>query len=91
MSAAWGVGIATVGLQGEVLDVRFRALGWGESVPTDSPSVTTAADADPDRGVALRPVSFVVDTSSAPSNAADVYLRLHLLSHRLAAPPHRQS
>jgi len=86
MSAAWGVGLATVGLQGEVLDVRFRALGWGDSVPTDSPSVTTAIDTDPDRGVALRPVSFVVDTSTAPSSAADVYLRLHLLSHRLAAP-----
>lgn len=86
MSAAWGVGLATVGLQGEVLDVRFRALGWGDSVPTDSPSVTTAIDTDPDRGVALRPVSFVADTSTAPSSAADVYLRLHLLSHRLAAP-----
>ena len=86
MSAAWGVGLATVGLQGEVLDVRFRALGWGESVPADSPSVTTTIDTDPDRGVALRPVSFVVDTSTAPSSAADVYLRLHLLSHRLAAP-----
>ena len=86
MSAAWGVGLATVGLQGEVLDVRFRALGWGDAVPADAPSVTTAVDADPERGVALRPMSFVIDTNAAPADGADVYLRLHLLSHRFAAP-----
>jgi 2,3,4,5-tetrahydropyridine-2-carboxylate N-succinyltransferase len=31
-------------------------------------------------------VSIVVDTESAPTSASDVYLRLHLLSHRLAVP-----
>ena len=86
MSAAWGVGIATIGLQGETLDVRFRALGWGDSVPADAPVVSTAVDSDPERGVALRPVSVVIDTNAAPADGADVYLRLHLLSHRLAVP-----
>ena len=31
-------------------------------------------------------MSIVVDTESAPTSASDVYLRLHLLSHRLAVP-----
>ncbi len=84
-SAAWGVGIATIAADGSVLDVFYRHLGWGEHVPADIawtfPFVT-----DDRRGVALVPVSIVIDTASEPIDARDVYLRLHLLSHRLAAP-----
>ena len=85
---AWGVGLATVAADGAVLDTRFRALGWGDSVPADAPhsSIDLAASGDPDRGVTFEPVSIVVDTVAAPQSASDVYLRLHLLSHRLAAP-----
>jgi len=49
--------------------------------PVESKSVT-----DERRGVVISPVSIVVDTESAPTSASDVYLRLHLLSHRLAVP-----
>lgn len=85
---AWGVGLATVAADGAVLDTRFRALGWGDSVPTDAPhsSITLAHSGDSERGVSFQAVSLVVDTEAAPANASDVYLRLHLLSHRLAQP-----
>jgi len=85
---AWGVGLATIATDGSVLDTRFRALGWGDAVPGDAPhsSIEVAKSGDPDRGVRFEPVRIVVDTSAAPHSASDVYLRLHLLSHRLAQP-----
>jgi 2,3,4,5-tetrahydropyridine-2,6-dicarboxylate N-succinyltransferase len=86
MATAWGVGIATLDHNGATLDLRFRAIGLGDAVPADAPSVSTSVDTDPDRGVALRPVSLVVDTDAAPADGADAYLRLNLLSHRLMKP-----
>ena len=85
---AWGVGLATIATDGAVLDTRFRALGWGDSVPADAPhsSIDLAKSGDPERGVSFEPVRIVVDTAAAPQSASDVYLRLHLLSHRLAQP-----
>lgn len=83
--AAWGVGIATIAADGSVLDVFYRHLGWGEQVPS-SVVVPTELGTDERRGVALVPVNIVIDTASAPTDARDVYLRLHLLSHRFAAP-----
>jgi 2,3,4,5-tetrahydropyridine-2-carboxylate N-succinyltransferase len=38
------------------------------------------------RGVEVTAVSVVTGLDTAPVDAADVYLRLHLLSHRLVAP-----
>jgi 2,3,4,5-tetrahydropyridine-2-carboxylate N-succinyltransferase len=84
-TAAWGVGIATLDANGATLDVRFRAVGLGE-LPADAPSIDTAVDTDRDRGVVLRPVSIAIDTASGPADSADAYLRLNLLSHRLALP-----
>jgi 2,3,4,5-tetrahydropyridine-2-carboxylate N-succinyltransferase len=83
--AAWGAGIATIAADGSVLDVFYRHLGWGDQVPA-SVAIPTQHGTDERRGVALVPVSIVIDTSSAPTDPRDVYLRLHLLSHRLAAP-----
>ena len=83
--AAWGVGISTVAADGSVLDVFYRHLGWGAQVPANV-AAPAQFSTDDRRGVALVPVSIVIDTDSAPSDARDVYLRLHLLSHRLAAP-----
>ncbi len=85
---AWGVGIATIAADDSILDTRFRALGWGDSIPADAPhsSIELAKSGDPERGVRFEPVRIVVDTSAAPQSASDVYLRLHLLSHRLAQP-----
>lgn len=87
MSAnAWGVGIATIDAQGATLDVRFRALGLGDRIPDGAPSIEPSVDVDRDRGVALRPVSLVIDTASGPTDATDSYLRLHLMSHRVMKP-----
>ena len=85
MSKAWGVGIATIDATGATLDARFRGLGVGDT-PTQLPTYSPGVDSDPSRGVALRAINISIDTSVAPTSAEDVYLRLHLLSHRLALP-----
>ena len=89
---AWGVGLATEWRNDDgetiILDTWFRWLGWGE--PHDSSEhealVTLGERIDDRRAVAIRPVRLVIDVDAPPANAADVYLRLHLLSHRLARP-----
>ncbi len=82
---AWGVGIATLDANGATLDVRFRAVGLGD-LPSETPSNDVAVDTDRDRGVVLRPVTVEIDTTAGPADSADAYLRLNLLSHRLALP-----
>jgi 2,3,4,5-tetrahydropyridine-2-carboxylate N-succinyltransferase len=82
---AWGVGTATIAADGTILDAAFRAVGWGTTVPDSAPS-TGDGHTDPRRGVAIVPVSTVVDVTKDPSDAVDSYLRLHLLSLRHAAP-----
>jgi 2,3,4,5-tetrahydropyridine-2-carboxylate N-succinyltransferase len=83
---AWGVGVATVDTKNTVLDVFFRKLGWGEAAPEEYLSSLPEAHTDPRRGVGIVPVNVSIDTSIAPKDAIDAYLRLHLLSHRLALP-----
>ena len=82
---AWGVGLATIAADGTTLDTFFRHLGLGNAVPTATPIETQSAT-DERRGVAIVPTSLVIDTQAAPTSATDVYLRLHLLSHRLVEP-----
>jgi 2,3,4,5-tetrahydropyridine-2-carboxylate N-succinyltransferase len=82
---AWGVGLATIAADGTTLDTFYRHLGWGDAAPAGTP-VESKSVTDERRGVVISPVSIVVDTESAPTSASDVYLRLHLLSHRLAVP-----
>jgi 2,3,4,5-tetrahydropyridine-2-carboxylate N-succinyltransferase len=43
-------------------------------------------DTDGLRGVRVEVINTTSDLSAAPTDAADAYLRLHLLSHRLMAP-----
>jgi 2,3,4,5-tetrahydropyridine-2-carboxylate N-succinyltransferase len=54
-------------------------------LPDSAPS-TGEGHTDPRRGVAIVPVSTVVDVTKDLVDAVDSYLRLHLLSLRLAAP-----
>jgi 2,3,4,5-tetrahydropyridine-2-carboxylate N-succinyltransferase len=84
-TSAWGVGLATIAADGTTLDTFFRHLGLGNAVPTATPAETQSTT-DERRGVAIVPTSLVIDTQVAPTNASDVYLRLHLLSHRLVEP-----
>jgi 2,3,4,5-tetrahydropyridine-2-carboxylate N-succinyltransferase len=84
-TSAWGVGLATIAADGTTLDTFFRHLGLGNAVPTATPAETQSTT-DERRGVAIVPTSLVINTQAAPTSASDVYLRLHLLSHRLVEP-----
>ena len=84
-TSAWGVGLATIATDGTTLDTFFRHLGLGNAVPAGTPGETQSAT-DERRGVAVVPTSLVIDTQAAPTSATDVYLRLHLLSHRMVEP-----
>lgn len=88
--SAWGHGLATVSADGQLLDVWYPAPGLGtperdaRHVP---PDLTRLEGSDERRRTQLRTVlTLVDDLSSPPQDAADVYLRLHLLSHRLVRP-----
>ena len=89
MPAAWGHALVTrvadgSSADGTVLDAWFHTLDWGASAPaTDR---TTEPQHHALRGVKVTAESIVIDTDVAPADAVDVYLRLHLLSHRLAKP-----
>ena len=76
--------------RGDTLDAWFRWLGWGEfgeSAPADvDVAPRRRRSARRRRRVVVRPIRLTIDVDAAPTSAADVYLRLHLLSHRLAAP-----
>ena len=85
MASAWGVGLATIAADGTTLDTFFRHLGLGAAVPANTPTETQSTT-DGDRGVAIMPTTLVIDTDVAPTSATDVYLRLHLLSHRICLP-----
>jgi len=84
-SSAWGVGLATIAADGTTLDTFFRHLGLGNAVPAGTPGETQSTT-DERRGVAIVPTSLIIDTQAAPTSATDVYLRLHLLSHRMVEP-----
>jgi 2,3,4,5-tetrahydropyridine-2-carboxylate N-succinyltransferase len=88
--AAWGAGFATEAADGTTLDAWFRWLGWGDfgtEAPPEADIALAGGDrADAVRSVTVRPVRMTIDVDAPPASAADVYLRLHLLSHRLATP-----
>mgnify|MGYP000624724671 FL=1 len=84
-ASAWGVGLATIAADGTTLDTFFRHLGLGKAVPAGTPTETQSTT-DERRGVAIVSTSLVIDTQAAPISATDVYLRLHLLSHRMVEP-----
>jgi 2,3,4,5-tetrahydropyridine-2,6-dicarboxylate N-succinyltransferase len=85
---AWGFGLATVTTAGDVLDVWYPAPALGTR-PDDAkaPSELVAAEGkDELRQVRREVVATEIALDAAPSDTADAYLRLHLLSHRLVRP-----
>nr|WP_257909929.1 hypothetical protein [Janibacter limosus] len=73
---------------GSVPDTRYPEPTPGEApeavqVPEE---LLALAGADEARGVRTEVVTVAIDLDAAPEGASDAYLRLHLLSHRLAAP-----
>jgi 2,3,4,5-tetrahydropyridine-2,6-dicarboxylate N-succinyltransferase len=86
-SSAAGRGLATVDeASGTTLDTWYPAPALGLEAPP-VPGLPTSERRAEDRGVRLVPVTTVVrDLQAEPADAADAYLRLHLLSHRLVGP-----
>ncbi|MFY9806794.1 MAG: 2,3,4,5-tetrahydropyridine-2,6-dicarboxylate N-succinyltransferase [Pseudonocardiaceae bacterium] len=91
ITSAHGVGLATLTHPGAVLDTWFPNPALGLPPDTEAGTVPDEFAAllgpDPARGVELVVVRTAVpDLQAPPADAHDVYLRLHLLSHRLVAP-----
>ncbi len=91
---AWGAGLTTEAADGTTLDVWYRWFGWGEfgdddmirEYPDLDVQLGMREQHDDLRNVVVRPIRITVNVDEAPASAADAYLRLHLLSARLAAP-----
>ncbi|MCV7000463.1 2,3,4,5-tetrahydropyridine-2,6-dicarboxylate N-succinyltransferase [Mycolicibacterium alvei] len=96
MTAASGVGLATITADGTVLDTWFPAPELsasgeagtvkliGDDIPAEFAGLTGP---DADRGVEVVAVrTTIASLEDKPADAHDAYLRLHLLSHRLVAP-----
>jgi 2,3,4,5-tetrahydropyridine-2-carboxylate N-succinyltransferase len=83
---AWGDAVVTVSEAGAALDFFFPDPRLGP--PAGDPQFAPA----PERDDPLRAVRVtcrrveVADLDEPPADCADAYLRLHLLSHRLARP-----
>ena len=82
---ASGHGIATIS-KGTTLDVWFPAPALAPLSGSAPAELTALVGSDDARGVTREVVSVEIDITKAPTNAADAYLRLHLLSHRLVKP-----
>lgn len=85
--SASGHGVATVTSDGVVLDTWFPSPVLGESTTAAPEFLGALVGRDEERQVNRELYSIEIDLDEAPKNVVDVYLRLHLLSHRLI-PPH---
>jgi 2,3,4,5-tetrahydropyridine-2-carboxylate N-succinyltransferase len=88
-SSAWGIGLATVTAEGQVLDTWYPTglLGLGD-VPADPPALPAGLVGPKTLpGLSAVEVRTVIGSLADPiKDAPDAYLRLHLLSHRLVRP-----
>ncbi len=85
---AWGFGLATIADDGSTLDTWYPVPALGEAPADAAPlaSLTALEGKDDARRVRTEVVRTAIVLADEPHDAADVYLRLHLLSHRLVAP-----
>jgi 2,3,4,5-tetrahydropyridine-2-carboxylate N-succinyltransferase len=90
---AYGVGLYTMHrASGDVLDVWYPEPALGlpvdEGGGIEDPEAFEALRVDdPDRDTIRQVVQVAIDLDEAPQDVHDMWLRLHLLSHRLV-PPH---
>ena len=86
-STAYGFGIATQNLAGSILESSFYELGLGNAPTNNKDSnFKSLIGEDPIRKVKKVAIEVIINLNDKPKDAADVYLRLHLLSHRLVKP-----
>ena len=90
MTLAWGIGLATVTMDGETLDVWYPRPHLGTMMPGEDgdllETLTAMQGQDDARQVRTTVVTCKADLGDRPQSTADTYLRLHLLSHRLVKP-----
>ncbi len=86
MSLAYGYGVATIATDGTALDTYFSKLGLGKLADNSAPNLTKLVTEDVIRGIKTELVEREIELSRPPIDAVDVYLRLHLLSHRIIRP-----
>jgi 2,3,4,5-tetrahydropyridine-2-carboxylate N-succinyltransferase len=88
VTSAWGYGLTTFAADESVLDVWFPSPALGER-PADAgpaPELKALEGSDALRRVERRVELVEIDLDRAPATTQDVWLRLHLLSHRLVRP-----
>jgi 2,3,4,5-tetrahydropyridine-2-carboxylate N-succinyltransferase len=68
-----------------LLDVWYPQPALGDKAAHVT-GLERGIDTDALRGVRVEVITTTSDLAAAPTNAADAYLRLHVLSHRLMAP-----
>jgi len=86
--SAWGYATVTIERDGTPLSFYFPAprLGAPGTADRADPAVPEERE-DPVRAVRIaRQLCVSADLDQPPADSADAYLRLHLLSHRLARP-----
>jgi 2,3,4,5-tetrahydropyridine-2-carboxylate N-succinyltransferase len=84
---ASGTGLATVTADGIVLDTWYPAPALGPDADDLMSDLEPLAGADGARDVSTVVVrTTIASLADAPVDTHDVYLRLHLLSHRIVAP-----
>lgn len=69
-----------------LLDTWFPSPALGPIAASPDAKLTALVGKDEIRQVTRELVSLEIDINNAPQSAADAYLRLHLLSHRLVKP-----
>ncbi len=87
---AWGHGLLTLTGDGTVLDAWFPVPALGEAGGAGELAAPAGLEAlatpDEARGVRREVRLVTADLDTPPADAADGWLRLHLLSHRLCPP-----
>lgn len=87
---ASGHGLASVTADGTVLDTWFPNPVLSPLSENDDAALIAGLEAatgeDADRGVRIQLVAVESDLDAEATSASDVWLRLHLLSHRLVKP-----
>jgi 2,3,4,5-tetrahydropyridine-2-carboxylate N-succinyltransferase len=89
VTAAWGYGLTTYSSDNSVLDAWFPTPALGEKPDgVEAPEeLLTLQGSDKVRAVEQQvDLVEIADLDAPPASTADVWLRLHLLSHRLVKP-----